>query len=107
MMVHKATDTIPSVHPSLPGHFPGDPIVPGVLLLARVLEAAAHAFGVAVTGVPLAKFHARLKPAEKFEIALERSSDALVRFRVMRSETLIASGTFRLRSACSTSPGET
>ena len=26
-------------HPSLPGHFPGHPIVPGVVLLDRVLEA--------------------------------------------------------------------
>ena len=26
-------------HPSLPGHFPGRPLVPGVVLLDRVLEA--------------------------------------------------------------------
>ncbi len=31
---------IAATHPALPGHFPGQPIVPGVLLLAHALEAA-------------------------------------------------------------------
>ena len=107
MLVHNTADTVGPDHPSLPGHFPGDPIVPGVLLLARVLDAATHAFGSAVAGVPLAKFHARLKPEEEFEIALERSSDTVVRFRVVRSETLIASGTCHLSPTRSTSAGGT
>lgn len=31
--------TVPADHPALPGHFPGRPIVPGVLLLDAVLRA--------------------------------------------------------------------
>ena len=32
--------SIAATHPALPGHFPGRPVVPGVLLLANALEAA-------------------------------------------------------------------
>lgn len=34
-----ASVRIPADHPALPGHFPGHPIVPGSLLLERVLAA--------------------------------------------------------------------
>ena len=39
--------TVPHDHPSLPGHFPGRPVVPGVVLLDRVLAAIEAAHGPA------------------------------------------------------------
>jgi hypothetical protein len=66
-----------------------------VLLLARVLNAAAAAWSVRAGTVKLAKFHARLMPDEDFAIELE-GDEADARFRVVRGETLIATGILKL-----------
>ena len=51
-----ATLRVPAAHPCLPGHFPGQPVVPGVLLL----DALAVALAGAVPSVRLARL-ARVK----------------------------------------------
>jgi len=78
--------TIPADHPALAGHFPGNPIVPGVVLLDQVLSALPGTMSV-----PWAKFHAPLRPGEEFVLRIEQG-----RFSVRRGETLIASGSLRV-----------
>ncbi len=84
--------TIPADHPSLPGHFPGRPLVPGVMLLERVLEAIEAAHG-AFEGLrlPQAKFLQPLLPGETARIELDGDWPRW-RFRVLRGTTLLASG---------------
>ena len=78
---------VPADHPALAGHFPGEPIVPGVVLLDHVLRAA----GKGKARFPVVKFHAPLGPGEEFEIEITGQ-----KFSVHRGETLIASGSFTL-----------
>jgi 3-hydroxymyristoyl/3-hydroxydecanoyl-(acyl carrier protein) dehydratase len=79
-------------HPALAGHFPGDPIVPGAVLLDEILNAARQAVGAAAgpVQIPWVKFHAPLRPGEEFVIRIEKQ-----KFTVRRGETLIASGNFK------------
>lgn len=85
-------------HPALPGHFPGDPIVPGVLLLAHVEAALAAAHGpLRVTGIPEAKFLAPVRPAETIAIAFPAVTAGEARFECRRGADLVARGRLRFR----------
>ncbi len=84
--------SIPSGHPSLPGHFPGRPIVPGVLLLERVLEAIEATHGpLGPLRLPQVKFAQPLLPGEQARIELAGDAPRW-RFRVSRGDVLLASG---------------
>ncbi|GAB3382254.1 hypothetical protein [Lysobacter fragariae] len=81
--------TIPHDHPSLPGHFPGRPLVAGVVVLDRVVDAIEAAHGpLGPLRLPQVKFQQPLLPGETARIALEsRSMEAggcAWRFRVLR-----------------------
>ncbi len=60
---------IPADHPALPGHFPGRPIVPGVLLLDAVFGALREA-GRRPARLVRAKFTAPVMPGQEVELAL-------------------------------------
>ena len=57
-------------HPVFAGHFPGRPIVPGVMLLDWVLREAARALGRAPAQIRVreAKFFTPLAPAQRAEL---------------------------------------
>ena len=88
--------SIPPDHPSLPVHFPGRPIVPGVVVLERVLEAieAAHGPLQAPLRLPQVKFAQPLLPGESADVVITGQAP-LWRFRVLRGDTLLASGEVR------------
>lgn len=83
-------------HPVLPGHFPGDSVVPGVILMAWCEQLAADLVNSPVTARnwPHVKFLHPLKPGQICRITLEEKSGARVAFRIMAGPELIASGIF-------------
>lgn len=92
------TFTIEPTHPALPGHFPGNPLVPGVVLLERVLDAARDALGrePELAELSQVKFLTPLRPGEQADVALELAGTRLA-FRVTRGEQLLAAGEFVLQ----------
>ena len=84
-------------HPSLPGHFPGRPVVPGVVVLDRVVAALERAHGpLPPLRLPQAKFLQPLLPGEAARIEFEPVAMAdggrRWRFRVLRRDATIAAG---------------
>ena len=79
-------------HPSLPGHFPGHPVVPGVVVLERVVDAIEAGHGpLGALRLPQVKFVQPLLPGEAARVVLEGERPRW-RFRVLRDEVLLASG---------------
>lgn len=86
---------IDPAHPALPGHFPGDPVVPAVVLLERVADAIESALGpqARLIRLPSVKFFAPLAPGERFRIVIETPAPNSVRFTLVRDGKPFATGT--------------
>lgn len=86
-------------HPSLAGHFPGNPIVPGVVLLDEVLAALREwQPDFRLASMPSVKFLNPLRPGEPFSIRLEQTTQDF-RFECFTPEHLLAKGALRSRAS--------
>jgi len=85
-------------HPALRGHFPGNPIVPAVLLLDEVLhrltslptpteERASRGWQIGS-----AKFHRVVRPGHALTLELDPRADGSVGFVLSHSSALVAQG---------------
>lgn len=87
--------TIPPDHPAFAGHFPGNPVVPGVVLLDLAQCAVERALGRTVTGLAVAKFHRPLRPGETVRLQVTEAGDA-ARFVLELDGQKVADGRFLL-----------
>jgi 3-hydroxyacyl-[acyl-carrier-protein] dehydratase len=94
---HEASFRIGAEHPALPGHFPGRPVVPGVVILDEVMACAERwlARDLAVVAMPQAKFVGVLEPERTARVSLSLDGTSL-KFEVHGDSGPLASGVLAL-----------
>ena len=82
--------TIAPDHPALAGHFPGMPVVPGVVLLDEAL----HALGADLSACRIAsvKFVSPVLPGQALRVLHDGGDGGAIRFTLMHGERKVASG---------------
>jgi 3-hydroxymyristoyl/3-hydroxydecanoyl-(acyl carrier protein) dehydratase len=88
---------VPAAHPAAPGHFPGNPIMPGVVLLDEIIAAAVlHGrFANAACVVKAAKFLRAVRPGEELTIRLLSQARGVVRFECSVDGQMAVSGSLQ------------
>lgn len=101
---HVAQGVIGAGHPCLPGHFPGHPVVPAVVLLDFAARALGEALGcgVRIVAIPAVKFLRPCLPEQPFTVSLQIDETArTVRFSIAGAGagTELANGRFEYADA--------
>lgn len=86
--------TLPEDHPAFAGHFPSDPMVPGVLLLDALLLAVSASRTIPYTalGVQSVKFVRVVRPAQTVSWVCEDRGHGILEFRIIAADDVVASG---------------
>jgi 3-hydroxyacyl-[acyl-carrier-protein] dehydratase len=89
---------VPADHPSLAGHFPGQPVVPAVVLLDAVLAAIRTRGDFVLRSISTAKFLQPVLPDERVDLRLHFTTidPAQLRasFQGLRATSLVFEGSF-------------
>lgn len=83
-------------HPALPGHFPGQPIVPGVVIVDQVIALLADTQGLQASGIRKLKFLKPLLPGQPVSVTFAEPKNGRVRFRCESDGDLLAEGNLEL-----------
>ena len=99
-MKHATHWTVPLNHPAFAGHFPGRPILPGVVLLDLVLQSLNASSAVALERCEISsvKFLSPARPGDELLIQHNVSASGAVCFDIVAGTRKIASGSVVARS---------
>jgi 3-hydroxymyristoyl/3-hydroxydecanoyl-(acyl carrier protein) dehydratase len=84
--------SIPVDHPAFAGHFPGTPVVPGVVLIDEAMRVIAAATGQAYSRIGWAKFLRPVPPGQALMIRYETDARGAARFEITAGADKVASG---------------
>lgn len=98
-MNHATHWTVPVDHPAFAGHFPGTPILPGVVLLDMALQTVATSCGLALDNCEISsvKFLSPAVPGDELIIQHAVSAGGTIRFDINAGMRKIASGSIVAR----------
>jgi 3-hydroxymyristoyl/3-hydroxydecanoyl-(acyl carrier protein) dehydratase len=99
-MTGETTFALPPDHPAFAGHFPGRPIVPGVLLLDAAVHALEQARALEVPGpaaqachISAAKFLSPVGPGETLSLSFTAGAGGGTHFEIRSGTRKVATGT--------------
>ncbi|MDE2347404.1 MAG: acyl-CoA synthetase [Gammaproteobacteria bacterium] len=88
---------IPADHPSYPGHFPGTPLLPGVVLLDAALHRLERMGRIDPGHCEIAsfKFSNPVRPGDELALAVTATEDGSTRIKLCSGSRAVASGVVR------------
>jgi 3-hydroxyacyl-[acyl-carrier-protein] dehydratase len=98
-MANTTTVIVSTQHPAFEGHFPGAPLLPGVVLLDEMLRAVEDAGLAGAWSIATAKFLQPVRPGETLTFEHEPQANGALRFAIRSAGRPVATGTLVPRLA--------
>ena len=96
---HRAL-ALASDHPACAGHFPGNPIIPGAVLLDEVVRVITTAYNLEDQGgeIRSAKFLLPIRPGDRLDLRWDVVSSHEVKFECLQAGKRALSGVLQLKA---------
>jgi 3-hydroxyacyl-[acyl-carrier-protein] dehydratase len=92
--------SFPTDHPAADGHFPGNPIIPGAVLLREVVSVLSAGTGAVCCGIRSARFLQPVRPGDRLTIVWEDRTGGEFSFTCSTGSTerRVLVGTLRMQA---------